>query len=220
MDNPYGWLQDTIDQVPEFIQPLIVALAGAVPYVEGEGAAAFGILAGLDPVVAAIAGAAGNILCVVLVVLLGSRVREGVLSRRAAATARRDGTGGHVDAAGTDTTAARAEENSAVLVAEAPAGSEAPGGAESEPSSKGGKGGKGSRRTKGRQRLRRWLVRFGVPGASLLAPLALPTMLTAAFFVGSGVPKQWVILWQVVAILVWTTLVALAATGALALLGW
>jgi hypothetical protein len=34
------------------------------------------------------------------------------------------------------------------------------------------------------------------------------------------VPKQWVILWQVVAIAVWTTLVALAATGALALLGW
>jgi hypothetical protein len=223
MDNPYGWLQDAIDQVPEIIQPLIVALAGAVPYIEAEGATAFGILAGIPPVVAAIAGAAGNILCVVLVVLLGSRVREGVLARRAASAARRDsdaertatagtGTAGTdtagTDTVGTDTAAARAEEESAVLVADAPEGTESE------------KTGKVSRRTKGRQRLRRWLVKFGVPGASLLAPLALPTMLTAAFFVGSGVPKQWVILWQVVAIAVWTTLVALAATGALALLGW
>ena len=218
MDNPYGWLQDAIDQVPEIIQPLIVALAGAVPYIEAEGATAFGILAGIPPVVAAIAGAAGNILCVVLVVLLGSRVREGVLARRAASAARRDSeaertatagtdTAG-TDTVGTDTAAARAEEESTVLVADAPEGTESE------------KTGKVSRRTKGRQRLRRWLVKFGVPGASLLAPLALPTMLTAAFFVGSGVPKQWVILWQVVAIAVWTTLVALAATGALALLGW
>jgi hypothetical protein len=205
MDNPYGWLQDAIDQVPEIIQPLIVALAGAVPYIEAEGATAFGILAGINPVVAAIAGAAGNILCVVLVVLLGSRVREGVLTRRAASVA------------------ARSEGDAAVLVAEAPE-AESQAEPEAEPETESGSTpeskGKVSRRTKGRQRLRRWLVKFGVPGASLLAPLALPTMLTAAFFVGSGVPKQWVILWQVVAIAVWTTLVALAATGALALLGW
>ena len=45
-------------------------------------------------------------------------------------------------------------------------------------------------------------------------------MLTAAFFVGSGVRKHWVILWQVVAIVLWTTLIAVAATGALVLLGW
>ena len=63
-------------------------------------------------------------------------------------------------------------------------------------------------------------MRFGVPGASLLAPLALPTMLTAAFLVASGVRKEWVILWQVIAIVFWTTLAAAAATGVLALLGW
>lgn len=45
-------------------------------------------------------------------------------------------------------------------------------------------------------------------------------MLTAAFLVGSGVPKQRVILWQVVAIVLWTSGIALAATGVLALLGW
>ncbi|MBP2215273.1 hypothetical protein H4V95_000464 [Arthrobacter sp. CAN_C5] len=31
-----------------------------------------------------------------------------------------------------------------------------------------------------------------------------PTQLTAAFFVASGVRKSWVILWQVVAIILWT----------------
>jgi hypothetical protein len=67
---------------------------------------------------------------------------------------------------------------------------------------------------------RRWLVEFGVPGASILAPLALPTMLTAAFFVASGVRKEWVILWQVVAIILWTGVLAAAASGLLAVLGW
>ena len=47
MDNPYPWLQDVVDQVPDILQPVIVALAGAVPYVEGEGAAVFGIIAGI-----------------------------------------------------------------------------------------------------------------------------------------------------------------------------
>ena len=89
MDNPYEWLQSAIHQVPVFIQPLIVALAGAVPYIEGEGAAGLGILAGINPVLAAISGIVGNILCVVLVVLLGSRVREGVVSRRRASNARK-----------------------------------------------------------------------------------------------------------------------------------
>lgn len=211
MDNPYEWLQSFIDQVPDILQPFIVALAGAIPYIEGEGAAAFGILAGINPIVAAIAGAVGNILCVLGVVLLGSRIREKVVARRAARTGATRGAAAGVatphgesnegtvsaDAAGTDATT--------VSVLEQPGRTA---------------DGKPTRRAKGREKLRRWLVKFGVPGTSLLAPLALPTMLTAAFFVGSGVPKQWVILWQIIAIVAWTSSVALAATGALALLGW
>ncbi|GGA54618.1 hypothetical protein GCM10011490_00500 [Pseudoclavibacter endophyticus] len=65
-----------------------------------------------------------------------------------------------------------------------------------------------------------WLVRFGVPGASILAPWVLPTQLTAALFVASGVNRSWVILWQAVSIVLWTGLVAAAALGALTLLGW
>ncbi|GAA1844367.1 hypothetical protein ACFFOM_05190 [Microlunatus capsulatus] len=215
MDNPYAWLQEFVAQVPEILRPLVVALAGAVPYVEGEGAAAFGILAGLHPVVAAAAGATGNIACVLAVVLLGSRLRDRVVSRRAAG-ARTSRAGSSVVAAPPSSSAdgagsaavSRTPGPPAVGVLEQPAGDEDRTGA------------KPTRRAKGRARLNRWVVRFGVPGASLLAPLALPTMLTAAFFVGSGVPKHWVLLWQVVAIVSWTSAVAVAATGALALLGW
>lgn len=42
----------------------------------------------------------------------------------------------------------------------------------------------------------------------------------AAFFVASGVRKGWVILWQVVAIVLWTGLVAAAALGLVTVLGW
>ncbi|MGV8858699.1 small multidrug efflux protein [Rhodoglobus sp.] len=185
MDTPYEWLRSLIEQVPEILHPLIVALAGAIPYIEGEGAAAFGIIAGINPVVAAIAGATGNILCVFGVVFLGSRIRERVVARRAANPV-------FVAAGGPELPAVAPEAHDA----------------------------KQTGRSKGRARLRRWTVRFGVPGASILAPLALPTMLTAAFFVSTGVSKGWVILWQIVAIVVWTSVIAVAASGVLGLLGW
>lgn len=70
---------------------------------------------------------------------------------------------------------------------------------------------------KGRERFKRWVVRFGVPGASLIGPLALPTQLTAATLAASGVQRNWVILWQVIAIVLWTTAITLAATGVLSL---
>ncbi|MFP7834889.1 small multidrug efflux protein [Marisediminicola sp. LYQ134] len=209
MDNPYEWLQNFIDQVPGILQPVIVALAAAIPYIEGEGAAAFGIIAGINPIVAALAAMAGNILCVIGVVLLGSRIRERVVAKRAAAQraeAKRAATTSATSLVGTD---------GSVITLENPndASTESDTGP-ADPNAK------PTRRAKGRARLTRWMVRFGVPGASILAPLALPTMLTAAFFVGSGVSKQWVILWQVIAIVLWTGAIALAATGVLALVGW
>lgn len=196
MDNPYPWLQDFINQVPELLQPLMVALVAAIPYIEGEGAAAFGIIAGINPIVAALAAMAGNILCVIAVVLLSSRIRGGIVSRRAAS----------------------AEERSVVPVAAGSSLNAAP--VDAEERDDGDSETPTDRPSKGRAKLTRWMVRFGVPGASILAPLALPTMLTAAFFVASGVRKEWVILWQVVAIVLWTGAVAAAATGLLTLLGW
>lgn len=76
--------QDLISQVPELVQPLIVALAGAVPFIEGEGAATIGILGGINPVAAAIAAIIGNFICVALLVLLGSGARTVLVNRNRA----------------------------------------------------------------------------------------------------------------------------------------
>jgi len=216
--GPFAWFQELVGQVPEAVQPLVIALAGAVPFIEGEGSAALGIIGGVHPVVAALAGIIGNLLCVVVVVLLGSRIREALVRRRAGrgaqpagvdAGAARVGAGTGVAATGGGSVSYSAVPGSAGPDVSTPdlvaAGSvEA---TEAVPEKK------------GKARLRRWLVKFGVPGASLLAPLALPTMFTAATFVGSGVSKGWVILWQAVAIVVWTTLVTLLATGLISAVG-
>jgi hypothetical protein len=84
-------LQRLVGQVPELLQPLIVAVAGAVPFIEGEGGVAIGILGGINPVVAAIAAMVGNFLSVAVLVLLGSGARNAVVNRqRASARARAD----------------------------------------------------------------------------------------------------------------------------------
>lgn len=205
MNNPYPWLQDLIDQVPDIVQPVIVALAAAIPYVEGEGAAALAILAGINPIVAGLAAALGNILAVIVVVLLGARARGAIVTRRA--RTRTDGIPSSTVTSASEVAGARAATDTSPV-------------ATMERSTAPDLDEKPTRRSKGRAKLRLWLVRFGVPGASILAPIALPTMLTAAFFVASGVRKEWVILWQIVAIVLWTGAVAAAAAGVLALLGW
>lgn len=83
-------LQNLLGQVPELLQPLIVALAGAIPFIEGEGGAAIGILGGLPPVVAAIAAMVGNFVTVAVLVLLSTGARNAVVSRRRAKVQARD----------------------------------------------------------------------------------------------------------------------------------
>ncbi|WP_129788359.1 small multidrug efflux protein [Promicromonospora panici] len=88
-------LQNLLGQVPEFVQPLIVAVAGAIPFIEGEGGAAIGIIGGINPVVAAIAAMAGNFLVVAALVLLSSGARNAVVTRhRTRAAARAGGPAG------------------------------------------------------------------------------------------------------------------------------
>ncbi|GAB2479840.1 hypothetical protein GCM10027063_22210 [Promicromonospora xylanilytica] len=84
-------LQNLLGQVPELVQPLVVALAGAIPFVEGEGGAAIGILGGMPPVVAAIAAMAGNFLVVAALVLLSSGARNAVVTRHREKVLARDG---------------------------------------------------------------------------------------------------------------------------------
>jgi hypothetical protein len=75
-------LQNLLGQVPEIVRPLIVAVAGAIPFIEGEGGAAIGILGGINPVAAAVAAMAGNFLVVTALVLLSSGARNAVVTRR------------------------------------------------------------------------------------------------------------------------------------------
>ncbi len=152
--------RDLVAEVPELIQPFIVMLAGAIPFIEGEGASPIGVVGGIHPVVAAVAAAAGNFLCVLVVVLISSRARAAAVAHGRRPSSR-----------------------------------------EERPESK------------GRRRFRRYLVRFGVPGASLLGPLAVPTQFTAAMLIASGTSRSWVLLWQAIAIVFWTTLTTTLVWG-------
>ena len=159
--------QELLGQVPEFIQPFILMLAAAVPFLEGEAGALIGVVGGLNPVLAAVAAAIGNFASVALVVLVTSRARTAVTNR---ADSRAEA-------------AAAAAGGTSTLVATRVAKPE----------------------SKGRLRFNRWLVRFGVPGASILGPLAIPTQFTASILVAGGTSRRWVLLWQGVAIIIWTT---------------
>lgn len=152
--------RDLVANVPELIQPFVVMLAAAIPFIEGEGASPIGVVGGIHPVVAGIAAATGNFLCVLIVVLITSRARTAAVTHGRRSSSRED----------------RPE-------------------------------------SKGRRRLRRYLVRFGVPGASLLGPLAVPTQVTAAMLVASGTSRSWVLLWQAIAIVLWTTLTTTLVWG-------
>ncbi|WP_127572322.1 small multidrug efflux protein [Georgenia faecalis] len=173
--------QELVAQVPEIVQPLIILLAGAVPFVDGEGAAIIGIIGGVHPVVAAVAAAAGNFLCVLLVVAVTSRARTAVIDRRPTPVGASVGMG------------ARAGVGAQALPGMAPAKPE----------------------SKGRERFNRWLFRFGVPGASILGPLAIPSQITSAILIGGGTPRRWVLLWQAVSIALWTTVGAVSVWAAL-----
>ncbi|MFB2581417.1 small multidrug efflux protein [Herbiconiux sp. P15] len=202
--------QELVAQVPELLQPFIVALAGAVPFIEGEGAATIGVIGGLHPVVAALAGALGNFACVAVLVLVSSGARSAIVTkRRARAEARTaavpvvapDG-GGYGDPISRDD----ATLGSAVVDGSA----ETDGSTEESWSAR-----KAARRAK----FQRALDRYGVPGVSLLGPLLLPTQFTATMLAAGGVSKGRVLLWQGIAIAAWTTLFALIISGILTAVG-
>lgn len=61
-------------------------------------------------------------------------------------------------------------------------------------------------------------MRFGVPGATFLGPLAIPTHFTAAILVAAGTPRRWSLLWQAVAIVLWGSIATVSAGAALTFL--
>jgi len=182
--------QELVAQMPEILQPLIVALAGAVPFIEGEGAAAIGIVGGLHPAVAITAGAVGNFLCVFVLVTTSSRARSALISRRCRAAASRREAAVGVPAGGGTALAATEPVDEVDEVDE--------------------RGKKSARRAK----FQNALVRYGVPGVSLLGPLLLPTQFTATMLASSGVSKARVLFWQGLAIAGWSTLIGVVIGGA------
>ncbi|SMX82661.1 hypothetical protein BI49514_01638 [Brevibacterium iodinum ATCC 49514] len=55
--NPIiDFFQGLAAQVPDLFQPFIIAAAGAIPFIEGEISSIIGVWAGMNPVLAGIAG--------------------------------------------------------------------------------------------------------------------------------------------------------------------
>ena len=169
--------QDLVTQVPEIIQPLIVALAGAVPFVEGEGATTIGILGGLNPVVAVAAAAIGNFLCVFVLVTLSSGARSAIVNRNRVHANERVSAGARSRTASEDTV----------------------GGLEDDYATS-------DRKAARMVKFQRALAKYGVPGVSLLGPLLLPTQFTSTMLAAGGVSKTRVLFWQAIAILAWSIL--------------
>lgn len=166
--------QGFVAQVPELVQPLIVALAAAIPFIEGEGAVSIGIIGGINPVIAAIAAIVGNFLCVAILVLASSGARAAIVNR--ARTRETVSVGGGAG------------------LAEEPAVSDRAAGR--------------------REKFQRAFERYGVPGVSLLGPLLLPTHFTATMLAAAGIGKARILIWQAVAIIGWTTAVAVIVGSA------
>lgn len=170
--------QNLIAQVPELVQPLIVALAGAVPFIEGEGAVTIGIAGGIHPVVAALAAMIGNFACVTVLVLLSSGARRAIVTHRTREeNTRQAASGGGSTAVLTKTVAEPVPAESV-------------------------------RKAARRAKFQRSFDRYGVPGVSLLGPLLLPTQFTATMLAAAGIAKARILFWQALAIVLWTSLFA------------
>ncbi|GAB3192938.1 hypothetical protein [Nesterenkonia suensis] len=69
------------------------------------------------------------------------------------------------------------------------------------------------RKSAKRQRVIRIFDRFGVPGVSILGPLALPSQVTAPLMVSIGASRHAVMLWMLVSVILWGAGFALLGLG-------
>lgn len=70
-------------------------------------------------------------------------------------------------------------------------------------------------RKKGREKFKKYFDRYGVPGASIFGPLALPSQVTSAILVASGSSRAGVLFWHAVSIAIWTTVASASSWMAL-----
>lgn len=74
-------------------------------------------------------------------------------------------------------------------------------------------GGKAPKEMTPRQaKLRAAFDKFGVAGVSLVGPTILPSQITSVAMISFGAPKNAVILWQVISIILWGTAFGVLAT--------
>lgn len=78
-------LQEFTSSLPAALRWLGVMLVALIPYVEAEGAAIIGVVAGVHPVAAVLFGVLGNALALAAIIWLVAAVRSRVTSGRAAA---------------------------------------------------------------------------------------------------------------------------------------
>lgn len=168
-----GTAREFVMGLPEALQGVGVFLVSFIPFVEGEGAAIIGVLAGISPWLAVPVGIVGNFLVVALLVYAAHGARGALMGRRAA---RR--------------------------------GDRAPEPARRAPES--------ASRALLRERFERW----GVPGLSLIGPMIfIPGHVAAPAMVSFGANRDYVMVWQTVAIVVYTTVGGLLIYGLLARMG-
>ncbi len=190
--------REFVTGLPEALQGMGVFLVSFIPFVEGEGAAVIGVLAGIDPWLAAPVAALGNILVIAILVYTAHGVRGAVLNRRAA---RREpvpamaGASDGRDGFPNDSTWGRDDFPNE--------------------SAGGQKQGSASRALL-RERFERW----GVPGLSLIGPLIfIPGHAAAPAMVSFGASKDYVMVWQVVSIVLYTAVTASLLAFALMKMG-
>jgi hypothetical protein len=212
MNTLIEFFQGLAAQVPDLLQPFIIAVAGAIPFIEGEVSSIIGVWAGMNPVLAGIAGAIGNFVCVTVIV--APRRPRPPCCRRPTEPEARTRVHRLRDRHRSSRSAGRGFPRRTLPPRLPPPLAE---GAD-DVQGHGRLGEETKPDSKGRAKFKRFLTRFGVPGASLLGPLAIPTQITSTILVSAGVKTSWILLWQGIAVIAWTTLTTLIATGSLALL--
>lgn len=70
-----------------------------------------------------------------------------------------------------------------------------------------------------REKVKRIFDRFGVPGVSILGPLALPSQFTAPLMVSFGASRHAVMAWMLVSVILWGVGFGLLAAWGLSLVG-
>ena len=69
------------------------------------------------------------------------------------------------------------------------------------------------RESRGSSRVKENMERFGVPGASLIGPVLLPSQFTSTALVGAGANRGTVVTWTLVAVVLWGVVSGAMAAG-------